>query len=681
MFNLKPQKRISSVAILALITGLFTSIAIPSANAADLDMTITETNIATAVTVTGGADAALTGVIYTSGTVTVAVANAAGGVVALCVTGGTIASTGYTSAGATYTSTSLITANNVAISGAVISPNAAGTNMVITSRATNCAGAIRDQITYTVLSGGATDGIATISAGAVCAATNDAGSAISLPYISSSNGANLVIPIGSPLTVALDANDNMEITGPVSAATLDNDGLNNAVVMSINSRGNVLIDDPGALDETFILTATALGTAKLVVSADGASTTPTDVTTNSLDITVVASCANDVYSVANSSVYVKGTDATVAVAATNVDVATSATAGASLYINITGKNAYGSALSTGTYAVSATNGALVNIGQAATTAPAKGTVSVITGTPDGEDIVRVDPASALVTSTTVVTITHNGVAVATKTLTFFGQAATIEVVSTSSGNTGTAGAGADTGFFLYRYKDSGGTVVPGSAVTGDATTYTRTVTAIGSGQAPRISAGAVTSDLLAAVETAIGSTALGVAPFSCGSTSGTSTLTVKHTNAISGATITQSVPLTCAGGIDTYTVSLDKASYAVGEIATITITAKDSSGNPVSDVSTMGAAGLVSVGGGSLTVASAATDAFTKGVRTYKAQMTTAGTFNTVVSIAGTTTTSATASYKVGDGAVSNAEVLAAIVKLIASINKQIKALQKSLRR
>jgi len=34
-----------------------------------------------------------------------------------------------------------------------------------------------------------------------------------------------------------------------------------------------------------------------------------------------------------------------------------------------------------------------------------------------------------------------------------------------------------------------------------------------------------------------------------------------------------------------------------------------------------------------------------------------------------------------GDGGVSNAEVLAAIVKLIASINKQIKALQKSLRR
>jgi conjugal transfer/entry exclusion protein len=61
--------------------------------------------------------------------------------------------------------------------------------------------------------------------------------------------------------------------------------------------------------------------------------------------------------------------------------------------------------------------------------------------------------------------------------------------------------------------------------------------------------------------------------------------------------------------------------------------------------------------------------------------MTTAGTFNTVVSLAGSVTTSATTGYKVTDGAVSNTEVLAAIVKLIASINKQIKALQKSLRR
>jgi hypothetical protein len=669
------KQRIAVVAVTALTAGFFSVVSAPVANAADKDITITETNVATAVTVGAGADAALTGVIYTSGTVTASVANAAAGVIALCVTGGTMS--GATSAGATVTTTSIITASNTTITGAIIVPTAAGTNLVITTRATNCSGTVHDQITYTVLSGGATNGIATISAGSVCSATNDAGTALTLPYISSAAGANIVVPIGIALTLALDENDAIELTGPISAASLNNDALNQTVVMSINSAGRVLLDDGGALDETVLITPISVGTGKLVVSANGASTTPTDETTNSIDITVVASCSSDVYSASNSSVYVKGSDATAAVAATNVDVTTSASAGASLYINITGKNAYGAALAVGTYAVSATNGAVVNIGQAETTAPSKGTVSVITGTPDGVDIVRIDPASALVTSTTVVTITHNGTAVATKNLSFFGQAASIDVVASNSGNTGTAGAGNDTGFFLYQYKDTAGNVVPGAAVTGDATTYTGTVTAIGSGQAPRASAGAVTSDLLAAVETAIGSTAYGVAPFSCGSTSGSSTLTVKHTNAISAATITKAVPLTCAGGIATYTVSLDKASYALGEIATITITAKDSSGNAVSDVSAMGGAGLVSVGGGSLTTTSAAADAFSKGVRTYRAQMTTAGTFNTVVSISGSVTTSATASYKVTDGAVSNAEVLQSIVALIASINKQIRALQK----
>jgi hypothetical protein len=166
--------------------------------------------------------------------------------------------------------------------------------------------------------------------------------------------------------------------------------------------------------------------------------------------------------------------------------------------------------------------------------------------------------------------------------------------------------------------------------------------------------------------------------FGCGTTSGASTVTIKHTNAISAASITKTVALTCAGGIDTYVVSTDKASYAIGEIATITITAKDSTGKPVHGVAAMGAADTVSVGGGTLTKAVAATDTFTAGVRTYKAQMTTAGTFNVVVSVAGSTTTSATTSYKVAsDGSVSNAQVLQSIVALIASINKQIQALQK----
>jgi hypothetical protein len=518
----------------------------------------------------------------------------------------------------------------------------------------------------------------------VCSVTNDAGTALTVggtTSTSTADGFNIVMPIGARLIVGLDSADAVEITGPLAASELNFDGAGQTVVMTINTKGRVLITDPTAgEDEDFIVTATAIGTGSLVVSAGAVSATPTDVTTNSLDITVVASCASDVYTASKSFVYVKGsTAATAVVASSNVDVSTSASAGDSLFINITGKNTYGTNLTTGVYSVSATNGALVSIGQAETAAPSKGTVSVVTGAPDGLDIVRIDPASQLVTSTTVVTITHNGTPVTTKSLTFFGEATSIEVLKTSIGKTSTTGGGTSTGFFVYQYKDSGANVVPGAAVSLDATTQTATVPGFGAGQAPRASAGVVTSDLPTTIEDAIGSTAYGVGVFSCGSTAATSTVTVKHTNAISGATITKAVALTCAGGIDTYVVSTDKASYAIGEIATITITAKDSKGNPVADTSTMGANDLVSVGGGALTKASVTADSFTSGVRTYKAQMTTAGTFNTVVSIAGTVTTSATTSYKVATaaGEVSNAQVLQSIVALIASINKQIQALQK----
>ena len=164
--------------------------------------------------------------------------------------------------------------------------------------------------------------------------------------------------------------------------------------------------------------------------------------------------------------------------------------------------------------------------------------------------------------------------------------------------------------------------------------------------------------------------------FTCGSTSATTTVTISHTNAISLAAITAPVTIACNGGLGTYTVSTDKASYAVGEIATITIDAKDTSGNAVSD-NTVIAAGSVSVGGGALTATIAGTEVFSGGKRTLQAQMTTAGKFNAVVTLAGDVTSTATTGYAVTDGAVSNAEVLQSIVALIASINKQIRALQK----
>jgi hypothetical protein len=166
------------------------------------------------------------------------------------------------------------------------------------------------------------------------------------------------------------------------------------------------------------------------------------------------------------------------------------------------------------------------------------------------------------------------------------------------------------------------------------------------------------------------------------------------------------VALRCAGAAYTYTAGFDKASYIQGEIATLTVTYKDSAGNlansydAVDAVTGSGASGVsnASISApmlalvGSVNSTAATTNAAAKpglsGTRTYTftvgtAGGLTAGSYNAVVDFptvtAASATKAATVAYKVttGGSAVTNEDVLKSIVALIASINKQIQALQK----
>jgi hypothetical protein len=156
----------------------------------------------------------------------------------------------------------------------------------------------------------------------------------------------------------------------------------------------------------------------------------------------------------------------------------------------------------------------------------------------------------------------------------------------------------------------------------------------------------------------------------------------------------------CFGVAVNYKASLDKATYTPGDIATLTITATDASGNPTNDYVYLGGAvnggtgstNPVSISGSNMTAVTAPTsvDAFSGGKKTYKFIVgSTEGNYQMVVDLPKfNSTTYSQAAVNVpysikapATGAVSNAEVLAAIVKLIASINKQIRALQKSLKR
>jgi hypothetical protein len=434
----------------------------------------------------------------------------------------------------------------------------------------------------------------------------------------------------------------------------------------------------------FVVTPNAGATSVTVSAWQGAGVTaalPSNGTAiGTWSITIAATVQTGVFDPARSIVGVT-TTAGAGALTSNIDASTSGIiSGNPLFIQVLGNNAYGQALATGTYIAQATNGATVAWGDRGA-AIAAGLLPFATVTPDGLDQLRIDPASSLTTSTTTVTITHNGAPVATKTLTFYGEAKKIVIESVKSGANGTTlAANTATAYAVYSYRDSADGKVPGAAATFSGLSATSIVTAGASVRAPSRSVQVAIADAAFdnAVETAIGLGADGVFAFSCGTTSGTSTVTISHTNAISLAAITVPVTVSCNGGFATYTVSADKASYAVGEIATITIDAKDSSGNAVAD-NTLLAANSVSVGGGSLTVAIAGTEMFSAGKRTVQAQMTTAGTFNTLVTLAGSTTKSAAARYAITDGGTSNSDVLKAIVSLIASINKQIALLQKAL--
>jgi hypothetical protein len=152
---------------------------------------------------------------------------------------------------------------------------------------------------------------------------------------------------------------------------------------------------------------------------------------------------------------------------------------------------------------------------------------------------------------------------------------------------------------------------------------------------------------------------------------------------------------------------LDKASYIQGEIATMTITFKDSAGNlansydAVDAVTGSGASGLTNASiaspmlalVGAINTTAATTNATIKpglsGTRTYTFTVGTAsglsaGSYNAIVDFPtvnalNSTQKPAPVAYKVttGGSSVTNEDVLKSIVALIASINKQIQALQK----
>ncbi len=314
---------------------------------------------------------------------------------------------------------------------------------------------------------------------------------------------------------------------------------------------------------------------------------------------------------------------------------------------------------------SATNGALVSFTSGAA---AISTSATTTGT-DGAVFIKQPTANAPVSTT--VTISVNGAVWTSKSVTITGDVASIKIVNLTDGRT--ASSGTVTGDLLAYAYDSAGNQVA------------RTISAVGSLY------NSVVSGTDATIATS--ATTFASANYTCAS-AGTSTVQYTIVNTANARITSPAVAVRCSGDPYTYTASLDKATYKQGEIATLTITAKDSKGNLANGVATLGdATRSVTVSGAQMTAVSApvTTDKFNSaaGVKTYKFTVgTTEGSYNMIVDLPRWNASgdgdgaSQTVAYTVASaGGTSNADVLKAIVSLIASINKQIAALQKALLR
>jgi trimeric autotransporter adhesin len=409
-----------------------------------------------------------------------------------------------------------------------------------------------------------------------------------------------------------------------------------------------------------------------------------------ITVTVAASNTSGVYSAANSLVNTavsgNSTNAGVDIVNATTQSTTEIPNGGLAQVNFTLRDAFNQALPGGVLSASVTAGGLVDV-VAGTSAGTPVAPVDLAGSAISTGSVTVSQAVANAPATVTVTISYNGVTVGTKTFSFQGEVTKVTVTPTKIAKTGSGQANANAATIVY--NDAAGNVVYPSGSNGNVTsvvTASMGIQNIVSG----VSVAEYPSDGVS-----------GKVTVTCQATAGTvPALQVRHINAASGtAVLSNTWAQTCAGAATSLTGSWDKASYTPGSIATLTLTFKDSKGfaaNSYDLLDTMTITGSPSSttaqAGAPVTAlnASAARGGGLTGTITQQYVVgSTTGDFVAVVVPPASLVTAATAAgatqgnlslaYKIASSSatVTNEQVLASIVSLIASINKQIVALQK----
>ena len=460
-----------------------------------------------------------------------------------------------------------------------------------------------------------------------------------------------------------------------SASTTANIAASQQAAYNVTAVGIV---PTGAVGSTFTVSGYSETTAATVATG-----TPVSVMT----VTIAASSVAGVPAVSESTFLWASSNSNVPTAAESVVNAADDYASNNLFLYIDLEDAYGADVTTAGGALVVTSSAGSTVGNPAASSATSGATNVgILSTNPSRVWAVVKSATAGVPWTGTVTVAYNGVTLATLAGSITGAPSKLTLTPYKAGKTGVSNAAG----FLYKVTDSAGNglAFTSSNLSFEDSSNSSVVTTAAGGATNAAYAGAY-GDYI------------GSGDFTCG-VAGTSN--VKMSLVISGTgTVIKSdaVSLRCAGAAYTYTASMDKASYIQGEIATMTVTYKDSAGNLANSYDAVDAV-TSSVTNASISAPmlalvglvnpTQATPTTIKpglaGTRTYTftvgtASGLTAGSYNAVVDFptvtAASSTKAATVAYKVtsGGSSVTNEDVLKSIVALIASINKQIQALQK----
>jgi len=413
-----------------------------------------------------------------------------------------------------------------------------------------------------------------------------------------------------------------------------------------------------------------------------------------ITVSVVAASAGGsfsaAYSACQTSVNLAGLSSAALV--NGIDSTYSMENGASWAIALKLRDGYNANLSSGNIVASATNGALLSWGTAGTVTatPLAGTGSTVVAYRTGElDALRISQPTAGAPLTTTVTITYNGATVCTKTVSIAGKVASLEVsniqtqdLSLGTHTTDLDESGRITGqLFQVVAKDSAGNRV---ATSGLGTFSADSASLLAAGGVVQAASVAVSATAVSSSSKYSYSTGL----YTCGAAAGSAKMKLKFTTTSTGEAITSpEFTLRCADNPYTYTASWDKASYVQGDIATLTVKFLDSKGNAANNVVSYGYSTIVAPMLTAVSATGAASVSDNAGVKTYTFTVgtstgMTAGTYTSIIDFTGLTAVAAvkaTPTYKLSTGGdtTSNADILKSIVALIASINKQIQALQK----